>query len=96
MPDYLELGLTKFLAKPRKSFEEYNVGDFDLIVDSISGSKLKEGKAENKLFSIDFADGTIERKEGEITRLSIGKFNDGKFGLRVYDASGVTVIDQTN
>ena len=95
MSDWADLGLTRFLAKPRKSFVEYNASDFDLFVDDISGNKIKEGIAQNKVFSLNFDDGTIERKEGDITRLSIGKFNDGKFGLRVYDSSGDLSIDQT-
>ena len=92
---WADLGLTKFLAKPRKSFVEYNASDFDLFVDDISGNKIKEGIAQNKVFSLNFDDGTFQRKEGDIIRLSIGKFNDGKFGLRVYDASGTTIVDQT-
>lgn len=95
MLSWADLGLTKFLAKPRKSFVEYNASDFDLFVDTISGNKLKEGLAGNKVFTLNFDDGTYQKKEGDTVRMTIGKFNDGKFGLRVYDASGTAIVDQT-
>lgn len=89
-----DLNLTKFMAKPHEG-EQYTTPDFDLYFDTLSATKIDSGKSTSKGLIIDYDIGAIDKKEGQITRLSFGKFTDGKFGLRVYDSNGVTAIDQT-
>lgn len=91
-----DLGYNKFLTKPKPAQIEYSDSDFDLLVRDISADKITSGVSQSKTLKIDYNAGQITKAEGNITRLEIGKFTDGKFGMRVYDSSGTTVIDQTS
>ena len=50
----------------------------------------------NKVMFLDFDKGNLKLKQGNLTRVEIGKFIDDKFGLRVYDKSGNIVVDSTD
>jgi len=93
---YEELNYDKFFSKPKTMQVEYSDPDFDLLVRSISANKITEGVSQSKTLKVDYNEGQITKTEGATTRLEIGKFLDGKFGLRVYDASGNVMVDSTS
>ena len=93
---YTDLNYDNFFSKPQQGLPEYSDSDFDLLVQAISAGKITEGISQSKNLKIDYDEGQIVRFEGATSRLEIGKFSDGKFGMRVYDASGTTTIDNTS
>lgn len=95
MDSYMNLGYTKFLDKENDSQQQIPDTDFDTLVQSIDASKINQGRSNSNTLTIDYDEGLIERYEGEILRTKVGKFEDGKFGLRVYDTTGTVVIDST-
>jgi len=93
--DYTQLGYDKALNKQQDVVERYTDVDFDQKVDSISASKITQGVSQGTKLGLDYDNGLVTVKENNTTRVVTGKFLDGKFGMRVYDSSGVQVIDQT-
>ena len=61
----------------------------------ISADKITEGISKSDALKVDYNQGQITRVEGAATRVELGKFTDGKFGMRVYDASGTVIVDST-
>src|SRR3990167_6203557 len=96
--DLTELGYNNFLRKELKLPQEISSDTFDLFTQNISANKIAEGVARslNKVMFLDFDKGNLKLKQGNLTRVEIGKFIDDKFGLRVYDKSGNIVVDSTN
>lgn len=96
MDDYQQLGYDKFLNKPKQQTEVAS-DEFDIYVDKITGSKITEGAAQstNGRLEIDFDDGGILIKEGDVVRAELKKFVDNKIGLRVYNKDGTVSIDNT-
>lgn len=95
MEDYEELGLNKFFAKPSTVFETLADNDFDAFVDNISANKINRGVAQTPNLTVDWDVGELSKYEGKALRLKVGKFDDGTYGLRVYDSSGNTIVNQT-
>lgn len=95
--DYLELGFDKFLNRLNQEQQQIGSDEFDLFVDTITGSKINSGLSQsiNGRMEIDFDNGSITFKEGTVVRAEIRKFLDNKFGLRVYNSTGDVTIDQT-
>lgn len=96
---FADLGFDKFLNKPSNSQNEIPEDEIDILLQAISGSKITEGVSQstNKRMDVNYDQGQIQFKDGDNTRVEIGKFIDGKFGLRVYGADGVSVaVDSTN
>ena len=93
--NYTDLGYDKALNKQQDVVERYTDVDFDQKVDSISASKITQGVSQGTKLGLDYEKGVVTVKENNTTRVVTGKFLDGKFGMRVYDSSGVQVIDQT-
>ena len=93
--DYTELGYDKALNKPSIGYKTQTSDDFSLAVDNINASKITQGVSQGTNLGLDYDKGLVEIKEGSTTRIVTGKFLDGKFGMRVYDASGTMVIDST-
>ena len=96
--DFTELGYNNFLKKEIKLPQEISSDTFDLFTQNISANKIAEGVARslNKVMFLDFDKGNLKLKQGNLTRVEIGKFIDDKFGLRVYDKSGNIVVDSTD
>jgi len=94
--DYTKLGYDKALNKEGNEVERFTDIDFDHKVDSINASKITQGISQGTRLGLDYDNGLVTVKEGKATRVVTGKFLDGKFGLRVYDASGVVTIDNTS
>jgi hypothetical protein len=91
-----ELGFDKFLNKSKPP-QQFAADDIDYILEAISGDKITEGIAtsSNERLAVDFNNGMIQIKEGDSIRAEFGKFVDEKIGVRVYDSSGSTVVDNT-
>jgi len=93
--NYTDLGYDKALNKQQDVVERYTDVDFDQKVDAISASKITQGVSQGTKLGLDYDNGLVTVKENNTTRVVTGKFLDGKFGMRVYDSSGVQVIDNT-
>jgi hypothetical protein len=91
--DYTTLGYDKSLNKPATGYVQQSAGDFSLSVDSVDASLINQGAAKSTKLSVDFDKGTVTVKDSNTTRIIIGKFLDGKFGMRVYNSSGSVLID---
>ena len=92
---YEDLELNQFFTKSSTIFQTLPDNEFDAFVDNISANKINRGIAKTANLTVDFDKGLIQRSEGNTLRLEIGKFDDGTYGLKVYSASGDTVVDQT-
>src|SRR3990167_4264240 len=94
--NYTDLGYDKALNKQQDVVERYTDVDFDQKVDSISASKITQGVSQGTKLGLDYDNGSVTIRENNTTRIVTGKFLDGKFGMRVYDSSGVVTIDNTS
>lgn len=101
MIDLTEYGYNKFLNRPRQDSQiiEHQISpdEFDWIAPEISANKVNSGQAVslNNQMTIDFDKGEIILRDGGIVKTEIKKFLDSSFGIRVYNAQGDAVVNQT-
>jgi len=91
-----EIGFDEKLERKqeKKPFELSSL-DFDTLIEDIDAAKISKGKSVGDRLDVDYDSGKLVFYKNKTKRIEIGEFNDGKFGLRVYNVSGSTVVDQS-
>ena len=91
-----EIGFDEKLERKqeKKPFELSSL-DFDTLIEDIDAAKISKGKSVGDRLDVDYDNGKLVFYKNKTKRIEIGEVNDGKFGLRVYNVSGSTVVDQS-
>jgi len=96
---YLDNGYDKWLEKTIINSQiEYSDMDTDALIGNLSGSKiLSTGTimSQDRKIQLNLDKNMFVVNDGTIDRLKMGKFDDGEYGIRIYDAKGNEIINIT-
>lgn len=96
---YLDRGYNEYLEQSIIPQEiEYSDLDIDMLFDSLGGQKIASSgsiESQDRRLSLNLGDNLFAINDGTVDRVKMGKFEDGEYGLRIYDREGNVLMDIT-
>lgn len=95
---YLDSGFDAFFEKPLGlNNSQFSSIDQDVMLSPISANKIQDGvmSSSDNRTQLDLNSSLYTVSDGMVSRVQLGKFSDGEYGLRIFDRDGNVLIDIT-